>query len=193
MEIRLGALKLYRRHLLDQYADRCAFYSLRDICEDHMARTVVMLTDGAQQVPANNCDCVTATFVFFCSLSFAPFACNLAGTLLHPQGPITAGSLQIFEASKAPLESPWCVEFPPRHQNRYPGGNYTPRSKPYHRDAGSFLGGHRELVSFPRTTSTPHAGSPRGQHGERAKEPLCVRLLGLIGQVSQATVPLMIN
>lgn len=50
MEKRLGALRLYRQHLVAQYADRCAFWSLKDISMDMMAQTVAIITDGADQV-----------------------------------------------------------------------------------------------------------------------------------------------
>ena len=49
MDERLGALKLYRRHLVEQYSDRCAFWSLKDISGEVMSRTVCMCTDGADQ------------------------------------------------------------------------------------------------------------------------------------------------
>lgn len=49
MGIRLGALRLYRKHLLDQYADRCGFWSLRDISGQELSRVVVIMTDGADQ------------------------------------------------------------------------------------------------------------------------------------------------
>ena len=49
MSIRLGALRLYRQHLIDQYADRCALWSLRDVSSDAFARTVTIVTDGADQ------------------------------------------------------------------------------------------------------------------------------------------------
>lgn len=49
INVRLGALKLYRKHLLSQYADRCGFWSLRDVSSDLMSRTLVMTTDGADQ------------------------------------------------------------------------------------------------------------------------------------------------
>ena len=49
MDIRLGALRLYRKHLLDQYADRCGFWSLRDISGQELSRVVVIMTDGADQ------------------------------------------------------------------------------------------------------------------------------------------------
>lgn len=49
-ETRLNALSLYRKHLLDQFSDRCAFYSLRDISADAMSRTITCCTDGADQV-----------------------------------------------------------------------------------------------------------------------------------------------
>ena len=50
MDVRLGALKLYRRHLLDQYADRCGVWAMRDISGEEMGRCVIMVTDGADQV-----------------------------------------------------------------------------------------------------------------------------------------------
>ena len=49
MEVRLGALKLYRKHLVDQYADRCAWWSLKDISGESMSRTMTIITDGADQ------------------------------------------------------------------------------------------------------------------------------------------------
>ena len=52
MDKRLGALKLYRKHLLDQYSDRCGFWALRDISGEEMARTVTLTTDGADQETA---------------------------------------------------------------------------------------------------------------------------------------------
>lgn len=54
LETRLGALKLYRAHLVSQYSDRCSFWSLRDLSADHLSRTVTLITDGADQVPAFN-------------------------------------------------------------------------------------------------------------------------------------------
>jgi hypothetical protein len=50
MNVRLGALKMYRRHLTDQYSDRCAFWSLKDISGDTASRTITMISDGADQV-----------------------------------------------------------------------------------------------------------------------------------------------
>ena len=49
MDIRLGALKLYRSHLTSQYSDRCGYWALRDISGDAMTRVVVISTDGADQ------------------------------------------------------------------------------------------------------------------------------------------------
>lgn len=51
MDERLGALKLYRRHLVEQYSDRCAFWSLKDVSGDLLSRTVCITTDGADQAP----------------------------------------------------------------------------------------------------------------------------------------------
>ena len=49
MDIRLGALKLYRQHLVSQYADRCSFWCLKDISSEQMSRTITISTDGADQ------------------------------------------------------------------------------------------------------------------------------------------------
>ena len=49
MDVRLGALRLYRRHLLEQYADRCGFWSLRDVSGEEFSRLVCIMTDGADQ------------------------------------------------------------------------------------------------------------------------------------------------
>lgn len=49
MDIRLGALRLYRQHLVSQYSDRCAFWSLRDISSETFSRTITIITDGADQ------------------------------------------------------------------------------------------------------------------------------------------------
>ena len=49
MDVRLGALKLYRRHLVEQYSDRCAWWALRDVSGDQMSRTMTIITDGADQ------------------------------------------------------------------------------------------------------------------------------------------------
>ena len=49
MDLRLGALRLYRKHLVEQYADRCGFWSLRDVSGEAFARMVVIMTDGADQ------------------------------------------------------------------------------------------------------------------------------------------------
>lgn len=46
---RLQALKLYRNHLVSQYADRCSFWSLKDVAEDQLSRILVVATDGADQ------------------------------------------------------------------------------------------------------------------------------------------------
>ena len=49
MDVRLGALRLYRRHLVAQYSDRCSFYSLRDISGEAFSRGITIATDGADQ------------------------------------------------------------------------------------------------------------------------------------------------
>ena len=54
LEVRLGALRLYRAHLVSQYADRCAFWALKDISSEVMAGTITMITDGADQVSKRN-------------------------------------------------------------------------------------------------------------------------------------------
>ena len=54
MEVRLGASKLYRKHLVEQYADRCAWWSLKDISGEPMSRTMTIVTDGADQAPWAN-------------------------------------------------------------------------------------------------------------------------------------------
>lgn len=46
---RLQALKLYRNHLVSQYADRCSFWSLKDVAGDQLSRILVVATDGADQ------------------------------------------------------------------------------------------------------------------------------------------------
>ena len=50
IDIRLGSLKLYRSHLIDQYADRCSLWSLKDISMEQMSKLAVCITDGADQV-----------------------------------------------------------------------------------------------------------------------------------------------
>ena len=49
MDVRLGALRLYRRHLVDQYSDRCAYWALKDVSSEAMSRTLTITTDGADQ------------------------------------------------------------------------------------------------------------------------------------------------
>ena len=49
LDLRLGALQLYRKHLVEQYSDRCAFWSLKDISAEQMSRTITIATDGADQ------------------------------------------------------------------------------------------------------------------------------------------------
>ena len=49
LDLRLGALRLYRKHLVEQYSDRCAFWSLKDISAEQMSRTITIATDGADQ------------------------------------------------------------------------------------------------------------------------------------------------
>ena len=49
MDVRLGALRLYRKHLVDQYSDRCAFWALKDVSCEAMSKTVTLSTDGADQ------------------------------------------------------------------------------------------------------------------------------------------------
>ena len=56
MDVRLGALRLYRQHLVSQYSDRCAFWSLRDISAETFSRCITIMTDGADQ---------DITFVFY--------------------------------------------------------------------------------------------------------------------------------
>ena len=46
---RLEALRLYRTHLVSQYADRCSFWSLKDVAADQLSRVLVLATDGADQ------------------------------------------------------------------------------------------------------------------------------------------------
>lgn len=50
LDVRLGALRLYRAHLVSQYADRCAYWALKDISSEVMAQTITITTDGADQV-----------------------------------------------------------------------------------------------------------------------------------------------
>lgn len=67
MDVRLGALRLYRQHLVSQYSDRCAFWSLRDISAETFSRCITIMTDGADQ---------DITFVFyfrFLQLQFVQF------------------------------------------------------------------------------------------------------------------------
>lgn len=45
----MKALKHYRQHITDQYADRCAFWALKDISAELMSRTLTLTTDGADQ------------------------------------------------------------------------------------------------------------------------------------------------
>lgn len=49
LEQRLGALRLYRGHLRDQYADRAALWSLRALSSDWESDTLLLVTDGADQ------------------------------------------------------------------------------------------------------------------------------------------------
>lgn len=49
MNIRLGALKCYREHLVSQYSDRCALWSLKDVSTDLLSRCVTLAVDGADQ------------------------------------------------------------------------------------------------------------------------------------------------
>ena len=51
MNVRLGALKLYKEHLTAQYTDRVAYWGLRDISGDALSRVAVLSTDGADQAP----------------------------------------------------------------------------------------------------------------------------------------------
>lgn len=51
MDVRLGALKLYREHLVAQYSDRCAYWALRDVSADQLTKIAVITTDGADQAP----------------------------------------------------------------------------------------------------------------------------------------------
>jgi len=65
MESRLNALKLYRAHLMSQYADRCAVWSLRDISGPEMSRTAVCITDGADQAT-----CISKQDLFILAFPF---------------------------------------------------------------------------------------------------------------------------
>ena len=49
MDIRLGALKLYRQHLLSQYADRCGLWSLKAASGDSFSGVLCIMTDGMDQ------------------------------------------------------------------------------------------------------------------------------------------------
>ncbi|CAK9027153.1 Uncharacterized protein SCF082_LOCUS17791 [Durusdinium trenchii] len=49
MEARLGTLTKYRRHLADQYSDRCILWSLQEAACDPQSDLVIMCTDGMDQ------------------------------------------------------------------------------------------------------------------------------------------------
>ena len=49
MDVRLGALKLYRERLVSQYSDRCSYWALKDISGDVTTGVLCMTTDGADQ------------------------------------------------------------------------------------------------------------------------------------------------
>ena len=55
MDQRLGALKLYRSHLVSQYADRCSVWALKDLSADVLTRTLTLATDGADQASGPVC------------------------------------------------------------------------------------------------------------------------------------------
>lgn len=69
MGVRLGALKLYREHLVAQYSDRCAFWSLKDISGEAFSRVITIMTDGADQEAticlASFCDINMSSLIWF--------------------------------------------------------------------------------------------------------------------------------
>ena len=49
MAKRLGALKLYRQHLIAQYNDRCSVWTLKDVSSDQFSKCLTICTDGTDQ------------------------------------------------------------------------------------------------------------------------------------------------
>lgn len=110
MEVRLGALKLYRKHLVEQYADRCAWWSLKDISGESMSRTMTIMTDGADQVPWAN---VLPYYSWIlshlksegempCDLGFFPV--QSAGKVPNPTRPFTTVMLPCKQAAAPEVE-----------------------------------------------------------------------------------------
>ena len=46
LDVRLGAVKLYRSHLHDQYVDRGSQWTLCPISSDHRSRSLLIVADG---------------------------------------------------------------------------------------------------------------------------------------------------
>lgn len=49
LELRLGAVRLYRDHLHDQFVDRSSLWATSSISKDHDSDTLVLVTDGMDQ------------------------------------------------------------------------------------------------------------------------------------------------
>ena len=49
MEVRLGAIIEYRRHLASQYSDRCIIWNLQELSFDPLSDCIVCQTDGMDQ------------------------------------------------------------------------------------------------------------------------------------------------
>ena len=110
MEVRLGALKLYRKHLVEQYADRCAWWSLKDISGESMSRTMTIMTDGADQVPWANVlpyyslilSHLKSEGEMLCDLGFFPV--QSAGKVPNPTRPFTTVVLPCKQAAAPEVE-----------------------------------------------------------------------------------------
>lgn len=105
IDIRLGSLKLYRSHLIDQYADRCSLWSLKDISMEQMSKLAVCITDGADQVLL----CIFFRKIFILCLkclvvsTLAMFSWigHIQGQVHGPQRPHTTGLLPLLQVCQA--------------------------------------------------------------------------------------------
>ena len=106
MESRLNALKLYRAHLMSQYADRCAVWSLHDISGPEMSRTAVCITDGADQAA-----CKSKQELFLCAFLIneaKPFSDHW-GKVYDPKKSYTENCISQRQISTPQAENTWSV------------------------------------------------------------------------------------
>ncbi len=133
MDVRLGALRLYRKHLVDQYADRCSFWCLKDISCEQMSRTITISTDGADQATwehliyaSERCFSdiyflmlmvrflLSSILGFFHSLNILCvylYVVPSSGQISNTKRPSTALIIQSKQTSASQTQNPWSLVF----------------------------------------------------------------------------------